>query len=111
MNTSRSAYNTFLYENIVTCKLDSNNDHIYKEPKVLPCGHTACLECVLKNIDHNGVLKCNFKNCNQEHVIKDLNNLKTNFVVELAVSENIETLTSNLFAKLQRLYKDTKGIL
>jgi hypothetical protein len=99
----------FQYENVVICKLDGKNDHILKSPKVLPCGNTACFECVIKNFNNQtNEIKCNFPKCDQVHLLQDVYSLKTNLIAEDAIKDNLETLTRSVFEKLQLAYKEAK---
>ena len=60
-NNQLVASENFIYENVIMCKMDPFNTHILKQPKVLPCGNTACLECIEKNIDESKHLSCSFQ--------------------------------------------------
>jgi hypothetical protein len=79
---------------------------------VLPCGNTACLECIEKSIENSGdgKFKCNFQKCSETHSIYDIKSLKTNVLIENAVKDNLETLTKNVFKKLKESYEKAKGI-
>ena len=109
LSQSISSNTNFQFENVVVCKLDGKNDHILKLPKVLPCGNTACFECVLKNWNSSSYeLKCNFPTCNEVHIIQDINLLKTNVVAEDGIRDNLETLCRSVFEKIHQVYKEAK---
>ena len=58
------------------CNFKEDNIHFLNEPKLLPCGKTACLECIKGSFDtQTHVVKCNL--CKSDHAIEDLNQLKT----------------------------------
>ena len=50
------------------CKIDAL--HLYKNPFVLPCGNSACRECIYKKFNsYRKSFKCNFESCNEEHKV------------------------------------------
>ena len=54
------------------CNFNSNLKlpHLYLNPYLLPCGNSACLNCIYMNYNlYKETIKCNFKNCNQEHIL------------------------------------------
>ena len=46
--------------------------HLYSNPYLLPCGNSVCLDCIHLNYNlHKSTIKCNFENCNAEHVLTE----------------------------------------
>ena len=57
------------------CKINPLKPHLYQNPYLLPCGNSACLDCIYKhfNIYLNEFI-CNFESCQQSHrLTQDLN--------------------------------------
>ena len=74
------------FEEKLICKLDPFNTHLYKNPSQLPCGNTACMDCLWKNIFiENNKFICCFTNCQQMHSVnyklpKDL--ISTQYILD-----------------------------
>ena len=50
------------------CKLDSLNSHFLKNPVLLPCGNSACHNCIYNHVNsYKGIFKCTFKSCQTVH--------------------------------------------
>lgn len=96
---------------IFICRFNTNFLHILSSPKVLPCGNTACNECIIDSIDKNGQIKCNFDKCKLKHDIKNVNDLVKNVVVEEALDENILTIGNHIIQKLKKKFNTFKGKL
>jgi hypothetical protein len=78
----------YLKNSIITCKLETNNLHIVKCPKRLPCGYTCCLQCI-KRLAHDGnKFKCAF--CKNFHRISK--DLSRNVNIEYALDSSLEIL-------------------
>ena len=73
--------NTNAILDVVLCKLNSSY-HIINDPRILDCGHSACLACIVQLRDTDKNLKCNY--CNSLHKIP----LDTN---KLTVNKNLQT--------------------
>ena len=101
----------FFYDNVVLCRIDKNDAHILREPRVLPCGNTACLDCIQRRLEKTGNLNCEFETCQQAHQIKSAKNLPTNVTTENALRDNCRTLIDFLLAKLQKSIQDLRGFL
>ena len=97
------------YMNLITCKYYTNDFHIFKEPKVLPCGETACLNCIKRELNSTCELKCPFKKCNSVHVIPNVNELVANSLIENSIDENLEYLTKNLVSNLMKQFSSLSG--
>lgn len=100
---------TFSYDNVVMCKLEKEDHHVLKDPKVLPCGNTACLECIEKNVDINSNFLCKFNDCNEIHTILNAEKLPVNVLAENAIRDNRRTITEYLINKLQRSMNELRG--
>lgn len=82
------------------CICDLNDDHLLNNPKVLPCGFSACLKCLKGSINTvNGKLDC--KCCKQIHIINDPEKLISNVKISNMIKNNINTFTLQLCDKLQ----------
>ena len=90
-------------ENFFKCQIPSDEAeaHILKEPRVLPCGYTCCKDCILDELAiNNKKFKCNFENCQREHLIVDIEQLGKNHLVAKVLNENINYLSNDLLKKL-----------
>ena len=78
------------------CQLNWNTENII--PRILPCGHTICQSCILKQIKNNSkqVFKC--PNCDKKinslESSKDVLNLRKNSAL-LALADKVQTYKSN----------------
>jgi hypothetical protein len=91
----------FSYINVITCSFNRNNRHILKQAKILPCGNTACYNCIRSNIQINNQLICPFDCCKQVHEISNLDFLITNTIVEQAIEDNVHYLKNVLTKELE----------
>ena len=80
-NSAALLQNTTAILDVVLCKLNASY-HIINDPRILECGHSACLSCILQLKDTDKNLKCNY--CNSVHKIS----LDTN---KLTVNKNLQT--------------------
>ena len=55
---------------ILSCKLNQSDEHIFKDPRLLPCGFTACHSCILRIININEDYNCQF--CAKIHQISSI---------------------------------------
>ena len=85
----------FHIKNSITCDLSANS-HIIKNPRKLPCGKSACLECIelLSNSKRN--LLCPF--CSGLHVLP--RDLSRNMPVEYSIQDEIDNVCSYLKTQL-----------
>ena len=81
VNSAALLQNTTAILDVVLCKLNSSY-HIINDPRILDCGHSACLSCIIQLKDSDKNLKCNY--CNSIHKIP----LDTN---KLTVNKNLQT--------------------
>jgi hypothetical protein len=66
-------------------KQDRNSYHILRDARILPCGNTACYNCIINAIkNNNGYVRCDFKyeyghsiECTTKHEI----NLKNDHLI------------------------------
>ena len=50
------------------CKANSAYPHLYKNPYILPCGNSACLDCIYENYNIlTNSYKCNLDTCKEKH--------------------------------------------
>jgi hypothetical protein len=88
---------------------DFNQDHILINPKLLPCGSTACEKCIEKLEDEEEeVKKIQCPYCKTEHLTK---NLPKNLKVENLMRKNIVLITDNLVRSFQDLLLNCQGII
>lgn len=100
----------YFNESEIFCHLNSNKVHLLNNPFILPCGNTACFECIFKQ--YNGYLdtfKC-FKSCNKNHnlfkdSIKRSNIIeeKLNFICRKIINYRIKD--ADLSSMLEIFYK------
>jgi hypothetical protein len=104
-----------ILDSFFKCQISSNDTdaHILKEPRVLPCGYTVCKDCILNTFVQNNSkkFKCNFDNCQREHLIVDIDHLGQNHLVVKVLNENIKYLSNDLLKKLQIEFENFKGNL
>jgi hypothetical protein len=91
------------------CKLDPYNVHVFEEPTVLPCGNTACLECIQASLV-NGFLQCNFEKCKSKHELKDCTKLIQNIMIDETINENINSIAKYFYNELKEKFNQYKGI-
>ena len=62
--------NENLVDSKYLCKINPHKKHLYNNPFFLPCGNSACLECICIHFNINkGSIKCYFETCQQEHIL------------------------------------------
>jgi hypothetical protein len=50
------------------CKINPLKPHLYQDPYLLPCGNSACLDCIDKHFNiYLNELVCNFESCQKSH--------------------------------------------
>ncbi len=94
------AHHDFNFDNIVICKASKNHRHIYKNPKVLPCGCTFCFDCIKSVTSNDCCIQCFNSKCNRISKI-DLTNLISNSVIECTIDENLSFLANSLKEKIK----------
>lgn len=98
-NSNAQLQNSSLFE-MVLCRLQSHTPqcHILNEPRILDCGHSACLGCILAAKDADKNLKCPY--CNGVHKIPaDPNKLLVNKNLQTFIKYNIRTTMNQLTIK------------
>ena len=71
------------------CKLNQLDHHLYENPYFLPCGNSACLECIYDNFNiFRNTIKCNFQNCKEEHKLSNL--LEKNSILNMEIINNLQ---------------------
>jgi hypothetical protein len=96
---------------IFVCRFNATFLHILKNPRVLPCGNTACEDCIKDSLDRNGVLKCTFEKCRQKHEIKKVDCLVRNIMVEEVLDDNILTIADHIITKIKKRFVSFKGLI
>jgi hypothetical protein len=91
------------------CICDLISDHILNNPKVLPCGFSACLKCLTKLLDKNGKLDC--KCCNQSHLINEPDKLISNVKIATMIKNNSKNFTTELVDRLQKIVNSLQSKL
>jgi hypothetical protein len=78
------------------CQLKWNTENII--PRILPCGHTFCQSCIIKQIQTKSkqIFKCPtcFKELNSLQSLKDVLNLRKNSAL-LTLTDKVQTYKSN----------------
>ena len=73
------------------CKMNPFKQHLYFDPYFLPCGNTACLECIYENYSYiENKIKCNFENCQVEHKLS--NGIVRNIKIEEDIRNNFRIM-------------------
>ena len=87
------------------CKLNPLDTHLLKNPYLLPCGNSACFECINDNFNvHTDTILCNFETCLQEH---RLVGLKYDLSFEEALKNNLKEIGNALIESGTPLLNDT----
>ena len=89
------------------CKVNRMRTHLYRNPYLLPCGNSACLECIYENYNiYQKRFKCAFESCKNEHIlIQKLN-------PDLKLAEFLNQNTGNICKSLMvygENFINTKG--
>jgi hypothetical protein len=93
----------------LTCKYNPKSPHLLREPKILECGNTLCLECLVKHQTSNGEFKCNFDSCKKYHKIDELVRLPNNRDADAIFNKNLDLITRSLHEKIQKAHKAAKS--
>ena len=77
---------------IYNCDFSLFNSHVYSNPYLLPCGKSACLNCIYRNLNFStGLIKCTNASCNiQEHRLSDI--CKRDMKMEQILKENCQKI-------------------
>jgi hypothetical protein len=87
---------------MLRCAL-GDNDHIYREPISLSCGHCVCKKCIPEDDDEITCKVCGDKNK------YDLNDSKVSAIAQFSIQSNIERLTCLTKQKLKNLFNQLEG--
>ena len=95
----------FTIYNLIRCEFNSEDFHIFNDPRSLPCGNSACFSCIEESVV-DGQLNC--KSCNQVHnvIIKDLPRL---LPLERAIDTHVVRLTKYLVSKSKEISSNLAG--
>ena len=84
------------------CKINQLKEHLFLNPYLLPCGNSACFDCICSNFNaYTRILKCNFDSCNKGHKLP--RELKFNFKLNQLIKDDSYKImkelleTGNLF--------------
>ena len=73
------------------CENNSLRPHLHKNSYLLPCGHSACADCVYKNFNiYLRLYKCYVNSCKQEYRLT--NELDKNLKLNEAIEKNNEKI-------------------
>ena len=97
------------------CKVQSfyRPYHLYKDPHILPCGNSACLECIYRGFNaYKKSYKCLFDSCKDEHKIPPnfIKIIKPDIKMEQSIKINCRYIAECLVNELFIL-QTTKGNL
>ncbi len=88
-----------------TCKLNTFDNHLYKDPFLLPCGNSACNVCIFNHVNfQTGIFKCNFQSCQQIHKLP--NRLNKDLVLIEEMKTNIEKILERMIQYGNNLISD-----
>ena len=95
----RETQKTYL-DPLYVCKLNPFSTHLYVNPYLLPCGNSACYNCICENFNIvKNTLKCNFDTCSQEHRYSSI--IKNSTLIG-KMQNNFLNITQNLVLKISR---------
>ena len=80
------------------CKMNPFKIHLYSNPYFLPCGNSACLECIYKCFNlYRRSIKCKFLTCKEEHYLSHRfeDDLVSNRIIEENIHEIIVIILLN----------------
>ena len=110
--------NLFIYRNNLIKNDDSKSKlfcssnryrgaHILRNPCMLPCGNSACLNCIYDNFNiYKNTFECNFESCQKEHRLEA--KLNPNIKLENAIMKNCDKILKSFIAKAKKM---EEGIL
>ena len=79
--------------------------HLFSNPYLLPCGNSACLDCIHLNYNlYKKTFQCNFPNCKEEH--KLTKKLEKDFNMINSINENCLKLSSGLMQIEKKILND-----
>jgi hypothetical protein len=101
--------NTNAILDVVLCKLNTPY-HIINDPRLLDCGHSACLQCIIQMKDTDKNLKCIY--CNSIHKIPlDTSKLTVNKNLQTFIKYNFkQNLNQNFLKQFEDSMTSLEGI-
>ena len=86
------------------CKANSAYPHLYKNPYILPCGNSACLDCIYENYNIlTNSYKCNLETCKEKHRL--VRNLERNEKFNKILEDNFADIFKNFKEYGDKLYE------
>ena len=83
------------------CKFNNENEsHFFVDPKLLPCLHSACLDCISQKIEAK-LLNCPL--CYQVHEIENVNELMTDEKSIAEIESNADEIVEYIFKQIGKL--------
>ena len=96
---------------LINCKLIKNKRHLLENAKLLPCGNTGCLKCILKVMNKTNYFKCNFQNCKERHILIDTKSLPVNQEIDDYILSSIKVITEEISKNGNNLSDELRGII
>lgn len=87
-----------IFESAFFCKLNKN--HLLNNAKRLPCGASACINCIKKEHFEDRVMKC--KACNNSHFITNPNYLPSGVTIENFLTNLILGIKNEVKCQLKK---------
>jgi hypothetical protein len=85
------------FENFI-CKMNPFKHHLFSNPYYLPCGNSACLDCIYKSFNlYRRSIKCKFLTCKKEHYLS--HQLEEDWTENKIIEENIYEIMNNILIK------------
>lgn len=97
-----------LYNHLLVCRYNPRNTHLIEQPKVLPCGNTVCLKCIVTNLQDTRQLNCLC--CGRVHQINDHKQLPTNNIVDNLIKMNIKSANDTIIKKFKLQHEELKEL-
>lgn len=86
---------------------DAGESHFLVEPKILPCSHSACYECIQAALVDNS-LTC--AQCNTVHTDINVAQLKTNTSLVDQIELNSNEITDQMIEQLFKYIQSLNGL-
>ena len=100
---------TSVMEPKFVCDLNPIKPHLLKNPYLLPCGKSACLDCIYENYNtFLQVFKCYNQKCQENHQIS--NKLKEDIEKSESIKQNTKNIIYSLIKNGNNLVDKEKGI-
>jgi hypothetical protein len=98
--------NEFTIYNLVRCEFNPDDNHIFNDPRSLPCGNSACLSCLEHALDEEGQINC--KLCNEIHNV-NITELPRMLPIERAIETHVVRLTKFILSKSKEISNNLAG--